>query len=87
MASSGLSPEELSELIQLLERRLAVIGDAEMRENDPDGQLRQLQEVSEAIQEFSKTKQERIPIRLRHFLENSSLNKALDWAKEAMAEA
>lgn len=87
MASSGLSPEELSELIQLLERRLAVIGDAEMRENDPDGQLRQLQEVSEAIQGFSETKQERIPIRLRHFLENSSLNKALDWAREALAEA
>jgi hypothetical protein len=83
MASSGLSREEQKELIQLLERRLAVIGDTQMRGNDPDGQLRQLQEVSEAIEEFHRSKLERIPIRLRHFLENSSLNKALDWAKEA----
>lgn len=43
MAIEGLSREELEELIAMLERRLKVIGDAEMRENDPDEQLRQLQ--------------------------------------------
>jgi hypothetical protein len=85
MAIEGLSREELEELVAILERRLKVIGDAEKRENDPDEQLRQLQEVSESIQVFHESKREKIPVRLRHFLENSSLNKALDWAREAVA--
>lgn len=85
MAAEGLTRAELEELITLLERRLEVIGDAEMRENDPAEQLRQLQEVSESIQKFHDSKREKIPVRLRHFLENSSLNKALDWAREAIA--
>ncbi len=85
MTEDSLSQEELTELIALLERRLAVIGDAEMRENNPDEQLRQLQEVSEAIQAFHESKRDRIHVRLRHFLESASLNKALDWAREAVA--
>ncbi|MCG8599657.1 MAG: hypothetical protein MI807_05910 [Verrucomicrobiales bacterium] len=85
MAAEGLTRAELEELITLLERRLEVIGDAEMRENDPAEQLRQLQEVSESIQNFHVSKREKIPVRLRHFLENSSLNKALDWARESIA--
>lgn len=85
MAAEGLTRAELEELITLLERRLEVIGDAEMRENDPAEQLRQLQEVSESLQKFHDSKREKIPVRLRHFLENSSLNKALDWAREAIA--
>ena len=85
MTEDSLSQEELTELIALLERRLAVIGDAEMRENNPDEQLRQLQEVSEAIQAFHESKRDRIHVRLRHFFESASLNKALDWAREAAA--
>ena len=85
MAAEGLTRAELEELITLLERRLEVIGDAEMRENDLAEQLRQLQEVSESIQNFHVSKREKIPVRLRHFLENSSLNKALDWARESIA--
>lgn len=85
MAAEGLTRAELEKLITLLERRLEVIGDAEMRENDPAEQLRQLQQVSESIQKFHDSKREKIPVRLRHFLENSSLNKALDWAREAIA--
>ena len=85
MTGSDLTSGELEELVALLERRLAVIGDAEMRERDPEAQLTQLQEVSEAIAAFHETKCDRIPIRLRHFLENSSLSKALDWAREALA--
>jgi len=59
-----------------------VIGDTELRDRDPDTQLTQLREVSEAITAFHQEKRDRIPVRLRHFLENSSLQKALDWSRE-----
>lgn len=84
MDQEGLTSEELKELIELLERRLAVIGDTELRDRDPETQLAQLQEASEAISAFHLEKVDRIPIRLRHFLENSSLQKALDWSRESL---
>ena len=65
-----LSDAHLQQLIEMLERRLAVIADADMRENDPEGQLAQLQEVSEAIMAFHEDHRGQIPIRLNHFLEN-----------------
>lgn len=84
MEEAELTLDELKELIGLLERRLAVIGDAELRKSDPEAQLAQLQEVSEAISAFHRDHEERIPFRLRHFLERSSLDKALAWSKEAL---
>lgn len=86
MSARELTSQELEELIGLLERRLAVIGNVELRDRDPESQLAQLQEVSEAISGFHREKEERLPIRLRHFLENSSLNKALDWSRGALEE-
>lgn len=86
MSSPELTNEELDHLIELLEHRLAVIGDAELREKDPEAQLAQLQEVSELIMAFHQAKRDRIPPRLNHFLGSSSLNKALDWAKAANAK-
>jgi hypothetical protein len=79
-----LEKAELSELIGLLEERLRVIGDAEMRELDPAGQLARLQEVSEAIVAFHAAHRAKIQPRLNHFLENCSYSKALDWAVEAV---
>ena len=86
MSERGLTSQELEELIELLERRLAVIGNAELRDRDPESQLVQLQEVSEAISGFHREKEARLPVRLRHFLENSSLSKALEWSREAREE-
>lgn len=85
MSDRRLTEENLEVLIELLERRLAVIGDTELRDRDPEAQLSQLQEVSEAIMAFHAANREIIPPRLNHFLENSSLQKALDWSREALA--
>lgn len=76
-----MKKEDLDDLVSLLHRRLEVIGDAGLRERDPEGQLAELQEVSEAISEFHRTHRGSIPPRLNHFLENSSLQKALEWAE------
>lgn len=84
-SSRTLSPDQLETLIALLEERLAVIADHELRERDPEEQLRRIRHVSEAIMAFHAANRERIPPRLNHFLENSSLQKALDWSREALA--
>lgn len=78
--------EDLDELIGLLRRRLEVIGDAAMRETDPDGQLALLRAISEAITAFHGRHRGGIPPRLNHFLENASLQKALDWAEAERAK-
>lgn len=81
-----LSVAHLQQLIEMLERRLAVIANADLRENDPESQLAQLQEVSEAIMAFHEDHRDSIPIRLNHFLENCSFDKALLWCEDALGE-
>ena len=78
--------EELTRLAVLLEKRLAVIADHELRDRDPDEQLRQLQEVSEKIEEMHSTLKGKIKPRLAHFLEGCSYQKALDWIRLELAE-
>lgn len=82
MSEEGnVTTAELEELIALLEQRLAVIGDAELRESDPDAQLEQLKQVSESIFDLQGKLKGRIPFRLEHFLESCSYDKALGWAR------
>tara|TARA_R110000850_G_scaffold3506_5_gene16852 strand:- start:2374 stop:2637 length:264 start_codon:yes stop_codon:yes gene_type:complete len=81
MSQPGLSSDQLTTLIELLERRLAVIGDDDLRANNPDDQLTQLQAVSEAIMAFHQGNREVITGRLNHFLEGCSFDKALAWAR------
>lgn len=81
-----LTKESLQELIGLLDERLRVIGDAAWRERDPDGQLARLAEVSQAISAFHETHAAEIQPRLRHFLENWSLEKARDWSAAELAK-
>ncbi len=76
---------ELGELAALLRRRLDTIADVELRESDPERQLALLQEVSEAITAFHTRHRAETPPRLRHFLENSSLQKALEWVEVELA--
>ena len=75
-----LGNTELRELIGLLEERLRVIGDADLRERDPESQLDQLKSGSEAIVVFHEKNRSAIQPRLNHFLESCSYAKALDWA-------
>jgi len=66
----------------LLELRLRVISNTQLRDSDPEEQLRQLQSVSEDITQWAdETK--RIPQQLNHFLKQSSLNKALEFIQAA----
>ncbi|HCN77068.1 MAG TPA: hypothetical protein DIT13_07735 [Verrucomicrobiales bacterium] len=69
-------------LRQLLRRRLEIIADHALRESDPAGQLRRLQEVSEAIQAEHEKLRPALHPRLNHFLTQSSLQKALDWIEQ-----
>tara|TARA_R110002096_G_scaffold4501_30_gene21261 strand:- start:1908 stop:2159 length:252 start_codon:yes stop_codon:yes gene_type:complete len=79
--------DEFQELADLLERRLQVIGDHELRDRDPDAQFEQLKSVSEAIMAKHVELKPQIDARLNHFLENCSYDKALDWVRGLMAKA
>lgn len=74
--------EALSQLAELLEKRLVVIADHELRENDPGEQLKQLQTVSEKIVERQGELAGELSPRLAHFLDNCSYDKALAWIRE-----
>jgi len=66
------------ELKQLLNRRLEIIADHEWRDRDPAAQLAALGEVSQGILDWTASHRSRLDPRLRHYLDNSSLQKALD---------
>jgi predicted phage-related endonuclease len=67
-----------TKLKSLLERRLEIIANTDLRDSDPEEQLRQLQNVSEDINQWAdETKG--IPQQLNHFLKQSSLSKALEF--------
>ncbi len=64
----------------LLEKRLEIIANSELRDSDPAEQLRQLQQVSEAITAWTN-ETKGIPQQLNHYLKQSSLSKALEFIK------
>jgi hypothetical protein len=66
------------ELKQLLNRRLEIIADHEWRDHDPSAQLAALGEISQRILDWTASHRSQIDARLRHYLDNSSLQKALD---------
>jgi hypothetical protein len=70
---------ELLTLRSLLLKRLEIIGDERLREEDPEEQLRRLQRASEEIEAWHRSHAESLPPRLRHFLEQVSYQKALEW--------
>jgi hypothetical protein len=71
------------DLIQLLRHRQSVIADHEWRDRDAAGQLAALREVSEKISAWAETHQSQIDPRLRHYLANASLAKALAHCEES----
>lgn len=62
-----------------LQQRLDVISNTELRDSNPEEQLRQLQGVSEKIMAWHKENKRDIPSQLNHFLQQCSLSKALDY--------
>lgn len=73
---------DYSLLKSLLQKRLTTIADTELRDTDPALQLTQLQEVSESIQQWHSQNRDNIPSQLNHFLQQSSLSKALEYLAE-----
>jgi predicted phage-related endonuclease len=69
---------DYTKLKSLLERRLEIISNTQLRDSDPDEQLRQLQSVSEDITQWAN-ETKGIPQQLNHFLKQSSLSKALEF--------
>jgi hypothetical protein len=68
----------------LLRQRLSIIADKQLREADPAAQLEGLRKASEAIDAWRTEYQAACPPKLRHYLEQSSLQKALDFIEQEL---
>ncbi len=66
-----------NQLIELLRRRIAIIEDHSWRDRDPAGQLEALKDVSEQISAWTAEHRSSCDAQLRHYLANSSFQKAL----------
>lgn len=66
------------ELQTLLQRRLDIIADHPFRDCDADAHLTALREISEAIQTYTEAHHRDLDPKLRHYLTQSSYQKALE---------
>ena len=71
----------LKDLADRLQERLDVIADTRLAKHDPAAHLDKLKAASEAIFELQHQLKDEIPVRLNHFLEQSSYNKALAFIR------
>lgn len=67
----------ISELTDLLRRRVAIIADHAWRDRDAAGHLEALKVVSEEISAWTMAHRTEVDAQLRHYLGNSSFQKAL----------
>jgi hypothetical protein len=74
-------------LATLLQKRIDLIGDHAFRDRDAQGHLSALREVSEALDVAFQTLKPQLPPRLRHFMEQASYSKALEFLKQGTAGA
>jgi len=58
-----------------------VIADSQFAKRDPAAHLDKLKSASETIFELQQQLEDEIPVRLKHFLEQSSYNKALAFIR------
>jgi hypothetical protein len=75
-----------SALIAALEERLQIIADRAWYSRDAAGHLAALQSVSERIGALSLALPAPVDAQLRHFLERSSFDKALDHLRSATSQ-
>jgi hypothetical protein len=73
---------DLMTLKVLLSRRIQLIADHTFRDMDRSGHLAALQQVSELIQDEHLRLKPSLPPRLKHFLQQASFSKALDYLSE-----
>lgn len=66
-----------SELTHLLRQRVSIIGDHAWRDRDAADHLKALKEISEAITAWTLAHRTEVDAQLRHYLANSSFQKAL----------
>jgi len=66
-----------ADLTELLRRRIVIIEDHAWRDRDPAGHLSGLQDVSEKIAAWTLAHRGSVDAQLRHYLANSSFQKAL----------
>lgn len=66
------------QLIELLRRRISIIEDHGWRDRDPAGHLEALKSVSEEIAAWTAAHRTSVDAQLRHYLGNSSFQKALE---------
>ena len=72
-----ITPDEYQTLAVLLRRRVETIADRDRHVRDPDGHFQAIKAVSEAILAAQAGLEGRLPVRLKHFLDNCSYEKAL----------
>jgi len=75
------SQTKLDQLAQLLQQRLDIIADTRFAKRDPVQHLEQLKNTSQSIFDLQQNLVNQIPVRLQHFLEQSSYNKALAFIR------
>ena len=73
----ALTAEERDRVAGQLRRRLEIIADTPWRDRDPEGHLDALREVSEGLVREHALLAPRMPVRLAHFFERCSYDKAL----------
>lgn len=78
----ALTDNSINTLTDLLKQRLQIIADHALRDANPGLHLQALQQVSESIDRMSTDLHSELPPRLRHFLEQSSYQKALAYLEE-----
>ncbi len=66
------------QLIELLRRRISIIEDHGWRDRDPAVHLEALKSVSEEITAWTAEHRTTVDAQLRHYLGNSSFQKALE---------
>lgn len=66
------------QLCELLRQRLDIIADHAFRDRDPAAHLEALKRVSEEITAYHEAHASTFDAKLRHYLGNSSYQKALD---------
>ncbi len=70
------------ELQTLLQQRIEVIADHEFRDRDSSAHLDALKNVSERIQDYTTAHLAEFDGKLRHYLSNSSYQKALEHLRQ-----
>ena len=76
-----------SKLEPLLRERLAVIADHALRDRNPTAHLEKLRDVSQALDREYQALRTTLPARLKHFMQQSSYQKALAFIEDSRLDA